>query len=356
MNSPRSSQDLRAVVARRMAAFAAQRAFVVALGFALVAAPACKGKAQRAAPAAVVGLDAVPASATVVVSIDVPRVSGSALVQRAVEQLLLRDPDLSDRWLRLRQECKLDLVSAVKQVVLALGARGEAGAPVLMIATGKLSESELATCVRGLVGKGGGTLTARAAEGRTLYQAKEGNRSVWFGFGRADTVVLGSQEAMVLEALGPGKKLAQNAELSALVNAAERKESIWAAGLVDPAVGERLLAPAAGALKAGPKGFLISADAAVGARLALTAVMASAEDAKALESLANQQIALLAVAAQVKGLGRVVGKISAVAQGPQVRLAVALDPAEINQLLSAVDSAAPGSQDAPPAVPSQPSP
>ena len=340
-------------VGRARLALAARLALVIALALALVS---CKDKGKSPPPAEVAGLDAVPASATVVVSIDVAKVAGSALIKRAVEQLLLRDAGLAERWQRLRQECKIDVVGSVKHVVLALGARGETGAPVLLIATGKLSEPELSTCVRGLVGKGGGTLTARAEGGRTLYQARENNRSVWFGFGRSDTVVLGSQEAIVLEALGPGKKLADNAELRAFVDQAERKESIWAVGQVEPQVGDRLLGAADGSIRAGPRGFLFAADASSGARLALTAVMASEEDAKALESLAKRQIALLAVAAQVRGLGRLVGKISAAAAGRQLRLAIALDPTEINQLLSAVDSAALGSQDAPPAAPSQPSP
>lgn len=317
-----------------------------------------KGKAKVAAPIA--GLDAVPGSATAVVSIDVPKVASSPLVQRAVEKLLLADAELSSRWERLREECKLDVVQSVSQVVLALGPKPapEVAAPVLLVASGKLVEAELAACVRSLVGKGGGTLSARTAEGRTLYQAKEGSRTVWFGFGRPDTVVLGSQEAFVLEALGAGKKVAENAELRAFMDLADRNQAVWAVGLVDPAIGERLLAPAAGALKAGPRGFVISGDATAGVRASLGAVMASVEDAKALENLAKQQLGLLAMAAQVKGLGRLAGKITAVAEDKIVRISVALDPTEINQLLSAVDSANPGSQDAPPAPaePDQPSP
>ncbi len=88
----------------------------------------------------------------------------------------------------------------------------------------------------------------------------------------------------------------------------------------------------------------------------LGAVMASVEDAKALELLAKQQLALLAMAAQAKGLGRIVGKINTVSDAKVVRISLTLDPTEINQLLSAVDSAGTGSQDAPPAAPSQPSP
>jgi hypothetical protein len=337
-----------------------------ALAAASLAAAGCKSKGKPAF-VPVAGLAAVPATATVVVSVDVARVARSPLVGRAVEKLLLQDAELAGRWERLQKECKLDVVTAVSHVVLALGPKApqastaegtgpEAAAPVLLVATGKLVETELAACVRSLVGKGGGALSARTADGRTLYQAKEGNRSVWFGFGRADTVVLGSQEAFVVEALSNGKKIASNPELTTFMALADQKEPIWAVGQVDAAIGERLLRPAAGALKAGPRGFVVSGDASSGARVSLGAVMASVEDAKALELLAKQQLALLAMAAQAKGLGRIVGKISTVSEDKVVRISLALDPTEINQLLSAVDSAGTGSQDAPPAAPSQPSP
>jgi hypothetical protein len=328
-------------------------ALVVALA---VSSVACKGRHKAAPPVNLAGIAAVPSTATVVVNIDVPRLASSPLIGRAVEQLLLRDADLAGRWQRLHDECKLDVVASVQRVVLALGPKQPGGAPVLMVATGKFGETELATCVRGMVGKGGGALSAKTVGGRTLYQAKESNRSVWFGFSQADTVVLGSNEAFVTEALSAGKKVADNAELKEYLSVADRKRAIWAAGQVDPAIGERLLGPSGGTMKAGPRGFVVALDATAGAHLELGAIMASVDDAKALELLAKQQLGLFAMAAQAKGLGHLVGKATAVAEGKVVRLAVTLDPTEINQLLSAVDSAGTGSQDAPPAAPSQPSP
>lgn len=316
----------------------------------------CKGRNSATSVKPVAGLAAVPVTATAVVSIDVTRVAGAPLVERAVQQLLLRDVDLSERWLRLRDECKLDVGNDIQQVVLALGPKVEGSAAVLMVVTGKLAEAGFASCVRSLVGKGGGTLSATTANGRTVYQAREGERSVWFGFSRADTVVLSSQQAFVSEALGPGAKAAENPELKSYLAVVDQKQPVWAAGQVDSAIAERLLRPSGGALKAGPRGFVMSADASAGFTGSIGAVMATVDDAKALEGMARQQLGLLAMAAQVKSLGRLVGKITAASDGKLVRLAVALDPTEINQLLSAVDSAGTGSQDAPPAAPSQPSP
>ena len=48
---------------------------------------------------------------------------------------------------------------------------------------------------------------------RTVYEAKDGNRVMDFAFVRPDTVVLGSNEAFVTEAIGTGKKALDNAEL-----------------------------------------------------------------------------------------------------------------------------------------------
>ena len=62
--------------------------------------------------------------------------------------------------------------------------------PVLMVATGKIAETELAACVRGMVGQGGGDVTAKTVAGHTLYVAKDGNRTMYFAFGRPDTVLL----------------------------------------------------------------------------------------------------------------------------------------------------------------------
>src|SRR5262249_50375440 len=147
---------------------------------------------------------------------DVARVIDAPLVQRAVDQLLSRDGGLSNRWQDLHEHCKLD-AKDIKHVVLAIGphAGPQPGTgPVLMVATGKLVETDLAACVRAMVGKGGGELTAKEVDGHTLYQAKDGNRTMFFAFGRPDTVILGANEDFVKEALGTGKKVLDNVELA----------------------------------------------------------------------------------------------------------------------------------------------
>lgn len=324
----------------------------------LVCAAACHRKAARTPDVA--GLAAVPASAEVVISADVQRVAGSPLVQRAVDQLLLRDPELASRWQQLRDRCKLD-VGHVHDVVLAIGPNRPAPAapgagpqpgtgPVLMVATGQLSETQLASCVRAMVGQGGGTLSARPVGQRTLYEAKDGNRTMYFAFSRADTVVLGTSDAFVTEAIGAGKKALDNPDLARWIGMADRKAPLWAAGRVDPRVRAGLVRVTSGKLSSGPEAMILSLDPTSGATLEVGAVMASPDDAKTLETFAKSQIGLLAMAAQARSLGPIVDKIQVSADGALVRFHAALSIDDVNRLLSALDGGGGTAQDSPPAT------
>lgn len=308
------------------------------------------GKKSKPLPD-VSGLAAVPASATAVVVADVARVADSPLVQRAVDQLLLRDAELNERWQKLADTCKLDARS-LKHLVLAIGptqGTGPGTGPVLMVATGKLVEAELASCVRGIVGQGGGTLTAKPLGTRTLYQAKEGNRTMYFAFGTPDTVVLGSNEAYVSEALGTGKKATDNPELASWMALADQKAPLWAAGKVDERVRGGLVKLTSGQISQGPRAMVMSANPEDGLALEVGAVMASEQDAKTLESFAKSQLGLLAMAAQAQSLGKVVNKITISAEKQVVRFKAALGTEEVNLLISALDGGGVTAQDSPPA-------
>ena len=114
------------------------------------------------------------------ISADVPRVSDSPIVERAVDQLMLRDPDLADRWQKLHDSCKLD-VNRIQHVLLAIGPRGNQNGvgtgPVLMVATGKITEAELTACVRSMVGSGSG-MGGRVSSGTSVVVVPTGGASV----------------------------------------------------------------------------------------------------------------------------------------------------------------------------------
>lgn len=318
---------------------------------ALLLALAGCGKKSSAPSPEVSGLAAVPASAEVVIAADVARVIGSPLVERAVDQLLLRDGDLAARWQKLQDSCKLS-VAQIKYVVLAIGPHTgpqPGTGPVLMVATGKLVETELSACVRTMVGQGGGTLTAKDVSGHTLYQARDGNRTMFFAFGRADTVVLGSSEAFVTEALGTGKKLLDNPDMRTWIDLADQKAPLWAAGKVDERVRSGLVRVTSGQLAAGPTAIVVAFDPTKGAKLSVGAVMATPADAKTLETYAKTQLAALGMAAQAKSLGKIVDKVAISSDGPLVRLVATLDLDEVNQLVSALDGKDVPAQGSPPA-------
>ena len=320
---------------------------------AVASAIACGKKASDAPPPEVTGLAAVPASADVVVAVHVQKLAGSPIVERAVQQLLLRDPQLAQRWAHVRDECKLDVAKQLERLVIALGPPSNPQKPetrpVLMVATGAIGETALAGCVRSLVGKGGGTLTAKSRDGRTLYQVQDGARVMYFAFGRADTVVLGTSDAYVVEALGSGKKALDHPELAAWIKRTDQNAPLWAVGRVSEQVRGNLVRVTKGAVKTGPLAFVGSLDLTAGAKLDVGAVMASAEDAKQLESQVKNQLAMFVMVAQAKALGALVQKIKISVEGSTLRFVAALTMDDVNHVLSMLDGGTPPAQDSPPA-------
>jgi hypothetical protein len=326
-------------------------ASVVVCGLVALLAAGCKDRKPPALQLA--GLSAVPASAEVVVAADVARVVSSPLVTRAVDTLLLKDADLAVRWQKLQDVCKLD-ATKLKTVVLAIGPHAPDAqpgtGPVLMIVTGQLVETELADCVRSMVGQGGGTLTAKPVDGRTLYQAKDGKRTMFFAFSRPDTVVLGANEKFVGQALGTGPKLADNSELTGWIARADQKAPIWAAGRVDERVRGGLVRVTNNQLTAGPIAIILAVDPTDGAKIDVGAVMTSPADAKTLESFAKTQLGLLSMAAQAKSLGTVVQKVEVSTENQVTRFKANLDMNDVNLLISVLDGGPSDEQISPPAT------
>jgi hypothetical protein len=329
------------LVTRRWAAWCVAAALVASCG-----------KKSSGPPPEVTGLAAVPSTAEVVVGADVARVAASPLVARAVDQLLLRDGGLASSWQKVQTACKLD-PAQIEHVVLAIGPHpgpAPGTGPVLMVATGKqLSETQLVTCVRGLVGQGSGSVEVKDADGRTLYVAKDGNRVVYFSFSRADTVVLGTDEAFVRDAIGTGKKALDNPDLARWIELSDQRAPMWAAGHVDPRVAAHLPRITNGQISSGPVALALTFDPTSGAKLALAVVMANPQDAKALESFANANKGLLGYAAQAKSLGPVVDKLKIAVDGAIVRFSLDLTLDDVNQVISALDGKVSAAQDSPPA-------
>jgi hypothetical protein len=314
---------------------------------AVVLAAACTSKAssEKTPPAQLAGLDAVPASARVVIGADPRRLAGSELVARAVGLMLEREPDLGPRVAALASGCGLDWTK-LESVHLAL--TDDAPLPML-IATGPIAEADLAKCVQSTVGAGGGSLSLEEADGRTVYRVVDGQRTVFFAFGRKDTVVLSGSRDLVIAGLGTGNKVLAAPEMKALIGRADTRAPLWAAGRVDPTLGQRMLRLTRGKVTTPPAAFLARLDPTAGIALELAAVMASEDDAKALESQLIPTLQLVSLAAQVRGLGPLAAKIEGSRDGDVVRFGVSLTEAEVKEVLSKVDSRPPADEDAGPA-------
>lgn len=326
--------------------------FLLALVAAVIGGGCKKKQAEeRRAPVPVAALAAIPADATVVVGIDVGQLAQAAVVARAVDQMLVRDPELAERLARLARDCGVDVTTAVKSVHLALGPRASSGTqPSLLVATGKLGEAALTRCLQAGTGSGGGQLTVRDSGGRPLYKLTEGARVLHFAFGQDDTVVIGPDEGWVLAGVGAGAKIETSASLGPLLAQVDRTAALWAVATMDAELGQALARITRGKVAGAPRALYGALDTRAGLSGTIAFAMASEGDAEALVGFARGELRMMAVAAQAMGLGPVVAKVKTERKGSEAQFRVGLSDGELKQVLSAIDRGRVSGQDAQPAA------
>ena len=354
MMTSRATALARAQPQRRVAALA-----TAALAAAVLAAAggACNKKSEReeaeAAIAAVEGMNAVPASADVVLGAEIGPLSRSSLAERAVGRMLASDPGLQGELDKLFNGCGFDPVRDVSTVLLAMDSPAQGGGAdrVLLVATGHLSEGKLASCVGQHMSKMGGSLVEKSVNGRVHYMADAppGRLDVWFAFGSPETLVVSSSPEFLAEALAGGPRLASDGEMAELVRRARVVGAgLWAAGRVSPEVGKGLAAATGG--KVGPPRAIfghLAAETGLSAELGVE--LASPDETNAALSLAKNQLRLLAQVAQKWKLGRAVAKVTTEAAGSVLYLRVTLTDDELGQVLAPIDTdAGPEQNPAPP--------
>lgn len=325
-------------------------AVVAALAVAIAGGGACKRKRPAAVPEAapIAALAAIPADATLVIGLDIEALAGSALVTRALDQMFVRDTELADRFTRLAQACGVDVTTQVKQVHLAMAPNPGPTRRALLVATGELAEASLTRCLQAGVGGGGGDVTVKQSGARTIYKLTEGRRVVYFGFGTADTVVIGPEEGWVEAALGDGPKVEASPVLAPRLKAVDKTAAIWFVSMMDPALGTALVRNTEGAVTAPPVAVRAELWPQDGLRAHAAFEMTSPADAGALAKFARAELMVGGMAAQAWGLGPVVGKIDVATKGVDVHFRVQLTDDELKDVLAAVDTGAVGGQDAPP--------
>lgn len=319
-----------------------KRPLAIARALAVATALAGCGKEKPSGPAPeLTGLATVPATAAVVMVIDVAKMAQSPLLDRAAAELMARDPTLAGEWQKVREGCKIDVVKQVKFMTLVLGptppTKHVGEGPMLLVATGNLPEHDLAECVGKIVGKGTGSITGKTVEGRTVYQVKDGAHVMHFAFGRPDTVVMSSNEPYLQEALGAGKKLPDQPELAGWMKLTDRNAPVWLVGRLDERVKQKLVGVTDNAIKAGASGFVAAFDLSSGAKVDVGVVMDSPADAKTMESWTKSQKAAMEAAVQGKALATVFHKFSISADNRLLRLHADLNMDDVNRLLNALD-------------------
>ena len=331
-----------------------RRPTLVALAALAALAIGCKDKKKAPppppTPVPVAALAAIPADATVVVGLDMPRLASSDVVAGAVADMLVSDPGLAENFRRLATQCGVDVTRQIRSVHLALAPGGTGAAwRALLVATGQLDEAALTRCLQAAVGAGGGQVTAQVRGARSLYTLVEGRHTMYFAFGQADTVVIGPDQAWVEAALGDGPKVGASA-LAPYLAAVDQSRALWFVALMDAELGQSLVRTTKGAIAAPPAAVYAELDPHVGFAAHAAFAMASAGDATALTQFARGELALGSLAAQAWNLGPVVAKVKVVAEAAAVHFTVQLTDAEFKDVLAAVDSGGDGGQDAPPAA------
>ncbi|WP_428265123.1 hypothetical protein [Haliangium sp.] len=313
---------------------------------------ACKDKRPdtetkaKAVPART-GLDAVPASVRVVLGIDVQEVAGSWLVERAVQQMFLRDPGLEARVQRLVKACRLRPADDLYHLLIALGADDDVD-EALLVATGVFSEPDVATCVEHSLTEDGGVLARVEVGGRRLYRADgragggEVGDSLWFTFGDPTTLIAATSQEWLLQAVGDGPKVMGAKPMATWIERAEPEAGIWAAGVVDGRIGADLVEVSRDQISAPPVGMYGHLRLRHGLAFELAAVTASPADAKILAEQARAQIGIGALAMQRYGLGPVVSRLQVEAADEILYLRLELSKEELRDVLSRLDTAGAG--------------
>jgi hypothetical protein len=307
----------------------------------------CKKKKPEGKPppvaSAVVGLDAVPGESRAVVSANVAALRTSWLVDRAVAQMLRRDPGLKERIDELVRACKFDPARDLDSFLIGIGGRapGRETEEAVMVVSGAFQEAELASCVGQSAATQGTSFTSQRADGRTFYRVGERSGrqdSVWFTVSGPRTVVIATSSEWLARALSPGKSVRDVPAMAALLEKVDQTAGIWAIGQVDEQVGAGLVELAGGAVKTPPRAMFGHGRLARGIELELGVMMASEQEANSLVSLMKGQLSLGALAAQRYGLGTLIQKLGVDSEAETVYLRLALSEDEVRRVLSQIDT------------------
>jgi len=290
----------------------------------------CRGGCRREAPAPELLLARLPRGATFVAAVDLARVRTTALWSRISAQAE-ESPEDKKSLQRLTERTGLDPLKQIHRIVAAFpdNAR-QSGQFALLIDGEGFDEQRLVAYAR----EQGGKIETRARNGRTLYTS--GSTAAFF-IGQTRFVLGGGgwAEAMAdLAPAGPGSA-ADNPEMVRLVERVDRGRALWFAAVVPADLRNGLQADPKLASAASISRLAASADLGPGLNADLVADLSNAADAQALvariqttvrESKRNAKMLML-------GLGPYLDALDARADGPTVRVSLALAEGQVKDLI-----------------------
>jgi hypothetical protein len=289
----------------------------------------CRGGCRRTAgPES--PLAQLPRGATFVASVDLARVRATALWSRISAQAE-ESPEDRKSLQRLTERTGLDPLRQIHRIVAAFpdNARGS-GQFALVIDGQGFDEQRLVAYAR----EQGGKIETRVRGRHTLYAS--GNTAGFF-LGRT-RFVLGAggwAEAMADLADGGTGSAADNTELLHLVERVDRGRALWFAALLPPDLRKSLIADPRLESAGSMARLAVAVDLGPGLNADLVADLSNAADAEAMvghiqttvrESKRNAKMLMM-------GLGPYLDALQARADGPTVRVSLALAEGQVKDLI-----------------------
>jgi hypothetical protein len=322
-------------------------------GLALLAAIAagcgkgCSKRGEEEKTIAVEGIEAIPQEVTAIAALRIEKLANSPLVQRAVQQMLLRDPELQKRIHELTQACEFDPSKQLSTVLLGMGA---ASNDEILVATGHFSpevQGKLVSCVTRLAAQSGGRLTTTPMATRTTYHFESGKKEedLYFAFSSETTTVVSSSSQWLEKSLSRAAPAVADPGFKALLARIDQNAALWGVAQVPPAVGKDLVRLTEGKVSAPPRSMAGDLDLQNGLKAQLGIDMVTPADSAAVVTLLQPQLQLLTLFAQKYKAANLVSALKVSAEGETVLLRVVLKDEELRQLVGVVDSDTAGRQD-----------
>jgi hypothetical protein len=283
-------------------------------------------------------LAALPAGTRFVASVDLAKIRSTALWNK-ISALAEESPEDRKRLEKLAARTGLDPLRQVHRIVAAFPDDARARGEFALVIDGQGFDERRLVAFAREEGVAGAKLETRTRGTRTLYTAAGPDRTAGF-FAGSTRFLLGAggwAEAMADLADGtPGAgSAADDAELARLVARIDPRRALWFAALVPPDLRKTLMADpkfdSAGSIMR----LAASAELGPGLVAELVAELSNAADARTLveriqatvrESKRNAKVLMM-------GLGPYLDALEARADGPLLRVKLALPEAQLKDLL-----------------------